>query len=76
MINSIITVDLATIEDMHQLGQSENLAIYLTILLDDLEKGSGINLLRFPEKSSPVSYGILTNVDQFANWIAPFLYKG
>jgi len=75
MINSIIMVNLATIEDCHQLGQFENLAIYLTLLLDCLEGGAGINLQRFPENSSPVSYGIITNVDKFANWVSPFLER-
>jgi len=76
MINSIIKVNLATIEDMYQMGQFDNLATYLTVLLDDLDNGAGINLLRFPNNSSPVSYGIITRFDQFATWVEPFMYKG
>jgi len=71
--HTIVPVDLDTVNDCLQMGQFTELTNYFIFLLDRLDGGAGINLLRFPYNSPPVDYGIMTNTNQFKDWVEPFL---
>lgn len=72
-ISNYQTVNLTTVEDCLQLGQSNLLVEYFIWLLTRMNNGVGIILKRFPENSSPVIYGVITTREQFKNWVQPFL---
>jgi hypothetical protein len=74
-INTIVTVNLTTVEDCLQLGQFEQLVDYFLWLLNTLNKGAGIILKRFPNNSPPIDYEIITIKEQFKVWVEPFLNR-
>jgi hypothetical protein len=72
-ISKLGTVNLTTVEDFLQLGKSDELVDYFIWLLTCLNNGVGIILKRFPENCPSIICGIITNREQFKDWVEPFL---